>query len=66
MNKIFDVLLDYTSRAWELLINYSNQTRVFINEACVGLEPWQVAAYTFGTTCVAVWIHSLLRSDQRT
>jgi sphinganine-1-phosphate aldolase len=49
---------------WETTTAYADWMRVSINDMCFGLEPWQVAAYTFGLTCIILWLHSILRSDQ--
>ncbi len=53
--------------AWsgDALIEYGNMARTEVNNLCFGLEPWQVMAYTFAATTVALWLLQFLESDKR-
>ncbi len=62
---MFYQVLEYLYLLLETVLEYANLLRKAVNELCLGLEPWQVAAYTFGATCLILWLHSFFQADKR-
>ena len=43
---------------------YAEVARVYVNDSCAGLESWQVIAYTFAVTLLAVWLLDFLFQEE--
>lgn len=41
-----------------------NGIRKFINDLCIGQEPWQVVAYTFAATCFTFYVWNFVHGEE--
>ncbi len=67
MAEVGALLLKEAQPYLEILKVYAEDLRISINTTCSGLEAWQIIAFTFGFTLLAVWLYDfLLQEDSLT
>ncbi len=64
MAEVGALLLKEAQPYLEILKVYVEDLRISINTICTGLEAWQIIAFTFGFTLLAVWLYDFLFQEE--